>query len=49
MTKQQILELKMEIDKIREYVHSELCKKCEEMSQKLKECEQIIQRASSEQ
>lgn len=38
----QIIHLKLEIDKIKEYVNSELCKKCEEMSRRLKECEELI-------
>lgn len=42
MNKNQILELKLEIDKIKEYVQSELCRKCDEMQAKLKEYEEAI-------
>lgn len=42
MIPNQIIHLKLEIDKIKEYVNSELCKKCEEMTQRLKECEKLI-------
>lgn len=34
--------IKEEIEKIKEYIASDLCKKCEEMSDRLKECEKIL-------
>jgi D-beta-D-heptose 7-phosphate kinase/D-beta-D-heptose 1-phosphate adenosyltransferase len=30
------------IDRIKEYIDSEICQKCEEMSDRLKKCEEII-------
>lgn len=43
MTVKQILEIKTEIDRIKEYVASEICHKCEEMKQRLDLCEQMLQ------
>jgi hypothetical protein len=37
------MELKLEIDRIKEYIDSDLCKRCEEMSERLKECEQLME------
>ena len=42
LMKYQILEIKQEIDHIREYVESDLCKKCEEMQTRLKQCESLL-------
>ena len=44
--KYQILEIKQEIDHIREYVESDLCKKCEEMQTRLKQCESLLDESS---
>lgn len=38
----QITEIRQEIDHIREYVDSDLCKKCEEMQIRLKQCENLL-------
>lgn len=38
----QILEIQQEIDHIKEYVQSELCRKCDEMKSRLEECERLI-------
>lgn len=38
----QIAQLKLEIDSIKEYLETELCKKCEEMNRKLLECYAIL-------
>lgn len=37
-----MIELKMEIDRIKEYVNTDLCQKCIEMSERLRECEEIL-------
>lgn len=42
MTQKQITEIKLEIDRIKEYVESELCQKCEQMSKRLIECEELV-------
>lgn len=42
MTKLEIENLKQEISDIKEYVNTDLCKKCEEMSNRLKECEEML-------
>lgn len=38
----QILEIKQEIDNIKEYVNSDLCKICEEMRKRLSQCEKLL-------
>lgn len=38
----QILEIKQEIDNIKEYVESDLCKICEEMRNRLYQCEKLL-------
>ena len=43
-----ILEIKQEIDQIREYVESDLCKKCEEMRLRLKHCESLLHEYSGQ-
>jgi len=42
MTKSELENLKQKISDIKEYVNTDLCKKCEEMSNRLKECEEIL-------
>ena len=42
-TKQKMIELKQQIDSIKEYVDSELCKKCQEMYDSLVECQKLLQ------
>jgi hypothetical protein len=37
-----IVELKQELDSIKEYVDSEICKKCQEMYIRLEECQKLI-------
>ena len=44
----QIMDLKIEIDSIKEYISTDLCRKCEEMSLRLKECEQLLQHIQEE-
>lgn len=48
MTIQKITELKLEIDRLREYIESDLCKKCEEMTRRLKQCEMLLKEYSSQ-
>lgn len=48
MKKQQIIEIKLEIDHIKQYLESEICKKCEEMSEKLRALEQSIEYIQNE-
>lgn len=43
MKSSELTTLKEEIEKIKEYVASEVCKKCEEMYDRLKECEQSLE------
>lgn len=38
----QIREIQQEIDYIKEYVESELCKKCDEMKSRLQHCETLL-------
>ena len=38
----QIVEIQQEIDHIKEYVQSELCKKCDEMKTRLQHCERLL-------
>lgn len=38
----QILEIKEEIDNIKDYVESDLCRICEEMKNRLYQCEKIL-------
>lgn len=42
MKMQKIMELKLEIDRIKEYIDSDLCQRCEEMHNRLKECEKLM-------
>jgi len=44
----QITELQVEIDSIREYISTDLCRKCEEMSIRLKECERLLNNIQQE-
>jgi hypothetical protein len=44
MSNNQIEQLRLEIDSIKEYLETELCKKCEEMSKKLQECYVVLER-----
>lgn len=37
-----ILQIQEEIDHIKEYLSTDFCKKCEEMIDRLKYCEQLI-------
>lgn len=48
MTKEQIHHLKLEMDKIKEYVNSAICKKCEEMTVELQKCEQLLEEYSKD-
>ena len=43
-----ILEIKQEIDSIKEYVESDLCKKCEEMTTRLKYYESLLHEYSGQ-
>lgn len=43
MTQETIVDIQNEIDSIREYVETELCKKCEEMFQHLKHLEKLLE------
>jgi hypothetical protein len=42
MEKEKIKEIKDKIEYIKEYVTSDLCKKCEEMYQSLIECQKLL-------
>jgi len=48
MTNNPITQLKLEIDSIKEYLDAELCKKCEEMYNRLQECQSLLERLSRE-
>lgn len=39
MLANEFLEIKIEIENIKEYLSNEVCKKCEELSKRLVECE----------
>jgi hypothetical protein len=43
MTKETISDIQNEIDCIREYVETELCKKCEEMFRHLRHLEKLLE------
>lgn len=43
LTPQQITDLKIEIDSLKEYIYSDLCRKCEEMSKRLNDCERLLE------
>ena len=47
LTPQQIADLKSEIDEIKEYINTDLCRKCEEMSKRLEECERTLNDAKN--
>jgi len=42
LNEQQIIEIKQTIDNIREYVESDLCKMCEEMTNRLLQCQKLL-------
>lgn len=44
MKKEKVQELKDKIEYIKEYVTSDLCKKCEEMYASLMECQQLLEK-----
>ena len=44
MKSSELIALKEEIERIKEYLTSEVCKKCEEMSDRLKECEKVLEK-----
>lgn len=44
MTKETMVDIQNEIDSIKEYIETELCKKCEEMSQQLKFLESLLKK-----
>ena len=48
MINNQITQLKLEIDSIKEYINAELCKKCEEMYNRLQECQSLLESLSHE-
>lgn len=48
MKNNQIAQLKLEIDSIKEYLETELCKKCEEMSNRLQECYSLLEKITNE-
>jgi len=39
---EKVLKIQEEIDHIKEYLSTDFCKKCEEMMERLKYCEQLI-------
>lgn len=45
--KKQIIDLKLSIDHLREYVYGDICKKCEELSHQLNECEKLLKQLIS--
>jgi hypothetical protein len=49
MKHNQITKLKLEIDSIKEYIDTELCKKCEEMYKRLEYCKDILEKLQNEQ
>lgn len=42
MTNSMITDLKLEIDSLKEYLQNEICRKCEELSTRLSECESLL-------
>lgn len=42
MNNSTIIDLKLEIDALKEYLENEICKKCKELSYRLSECENIL-------
>lgn len=48
MTLSQILQIRSEIDHIKEYVNSEICNKCEEMRTRLEDCEKLLKKLDNE-
>jgi hypothetical protein len=42
MNEEDISKIKMEIDYLKEYLENEICKKCKELSSRLKECEDLL-------
>ena len=42
LTQDQITQIQNQIDNIKEYVNSEICKMCEEMKTKLVSCENLL-------
>lgn len=48
MSNNAIEELKIQIESIHEYLATELCKKCEEMTNRLIECERLLQDAKDQ-
>jgi len=42
MNKLEINTLKEEIDRLKEYINTDLCKKCEEMANRLQQCEKLL-------
>lgn len=43
----EITNLQLKIDSIKEYLYSDICKTCEEMSNRLKECEALLKQISN--
>lgn len=48
MTNHQVTQLKLEIDSIKEYITTDLCKKCEEMYNRLHECQKLLENLQDE-
>lgn len=48
MTNNQIIQLKLEIDSIKEYINTDVCKKCEEMYNRLHECQKLLENLQDE-
>lgn len=42
LSQDQIIQIQNQIDNIKEYVNSEICKMCEEMKTKLVSCENLL-------
>lgn len=43
MTNNQINQLKLEMDSLKEYINTDVCKRCEEMYKRLQECQRLLE------
>lgn len=47
LTTQQIINLQQEIDNLKEYINTDLCRKCAEINRRLEECERLLHNAKN--
>jgi hypothetical protein len=48
MIQKQLIQLKLEIDSIKEYLNTEICKTCDEMHTRLKYCQELLEKLQNE-